>query len=240
MPEIEQASLRNRLLQAIPSDEFTRFFQPVLKPVALNLRQRLQTTNRRIEQVCFPEAGVASLLTIGADRRQAEVAIIGREGMTGGSLILGIDRSHCDIIVQVEGRGHAISTEDYRQVLDSAPGAFGCMQRYLHALTVQSAHCGLASAHGKIDERLARWLLMVHDRMDGDAMSITHENMALMLGVRRAGVTIAIQQFETKGLVKAERGLVRIVDRLGLETCANAFYGLPEAEIKRLFPTLAA
>jgi CRP-like cAMP-binding protein len=231
-----QGLLRNRLLQAIPSEEFARFLQPVLKPASLNLRQRLQSTNRRIEQVYFFESGVASLMAIGAERRQAEVAIIGREGMTGCSLLLGVDRSHCDIVVQVEGEGHMISVEDLRQVLATAPGAVACMQRYVHALAVQTAHCGLASAHGKIEERLARWLLMVHDRMDGHAMSITHENMALMLGVRRAGVTIAIQQFEAKGLVKAERGLVRILDRAGLETCANGFYGLPEAEIERLFP----
>ena len=209
--------------------------QPILKPASLALRQRLQSTNRRIEQVYFLESGVASVLAIGSDRRQAEVAIIGREGMTGSSLLHGIDRSHCDIAVQIEGKAHAIPTEEFRRIMAAAPSIAECMHRYAHALTIQLAHNGLASTHGKIDERLARWLLMVHDRMDGDEMSITHENIALMLGVRRAGVTIAIQQFEANGLIDAGRGVVRIVDRVGLQACANGFYGLPEAESQRLF-----
>lgn len=202
----------------------------------LNLRQRLQSTNRRVEHVYFVETGVLSVLAVGADRRQVEVALIGREGMTGCNLIYGIDKSPCDIVVQVAGQGFAIAAEDFRKLMATAAGFASCVNRFAHGLSIQILHGGLASAHGKIDERLARWLLMVHDRIDGDEMSITHETMALMLGVRRAGVTISIQQLEAVGAIRAARGLVCILDRPKLEACSKGLYGQPELELARLFP----
>ena len=100
---------------------------------------------------------------------------------------------------------------------------------------IQANYTALANARGCIGERLARWLLMARDRLDSDEMILTHEFLALMLGVRRAGVSEALRDFEKKGLVETARGSVTIMDREGLEESANGLYGLPEAEYERLF-----
>jgi CRP-like cAMP-binding protein len=92
----------------------------------------------------------------------------------------------------------------------------------------------LANAEGRIDQRLARWLLMAHDRSPGDSLRLTHDFLALMLGVRRAGVTIALHQLESEGLISTARGTIRINDRAGLEQSAGGFYGAPERELNRL------
>ena len=110
--------------------------------------------------------------------------------------------------------------------------------RYAHVFAVQSGYTALANAHGKLEERLARWLLMAQDRVGDDELLLTHEFLSLMLGVRRAGVTVALQRFERSGLIVANRGSVTIKDRDGLEENANGLYGAPEAEYERLFAAL--
>jgi CRP-like cAMP-binding protein len=108
--------------------------------------------------------------------------------------------------------------------------------RFAHVFAVQASYTALANARGTIEERLARWLLMAQDRIGSDVLELTHEFLALMLGVRRAGVTIALQHFENNGILQTARGAVTIADREGLEDCANGLYGQPEAEFERLFP----
>jgi CRP-like cAMP-binding protein len=100
---------------------------------------------------------------------------------------------------------------------------------------IQAAHTALANGRAKIEERLARWLLMAHDRADGDELAVTHEFLSIMLGVRRPGVTVALNTLETRGLVRGERATVVILDRKGLIEMTNGFYGTPEAEARRLF-----
>jgi CRP-like cAMP-binding protein len=102
--------------------------------------------------------------------------------------------------------------------------------KFVHVFGVQSAYTALANAHGKIEERLARWLLMAQDRIGEDELILTHEFLSLMLGVRRAGVTVALQHFESTGLISTSRGSITIKDRDGLEESANGLYGTPEAE----------
>ena len=99
---------------------------------------------------------------------------------------------------------------------------------------IQTAHTALANGQAKVEERLARWLLMAHDRADGNELSLTHEFLALMLSVRRAGVTVALQLAESQGLISAKRGLIYVKDRAGLKKIANGLYGIPEAEYRRL------
>ena len=99
---------------------------------------------------------------------------------------------------------------------------------------VQTAHTALANGRAKLEERLARWLLMAHDRLDGDAVPLTHEFLAVMLGVRRAGVTVALHSFERRGFIATRRGQLTVINRPGIEQVAGSFYGIPEAELKRL------
>ena len=210
--------------------------QPHLEKVPLTFRQRLQSLNRTIRNVYFPESGIASVVAVGGgEHRQAEVAAVGREGMTGLPVVHGTDRSPCDVFIQVEGDGRCITADKLRKVRDQSITLLRCLLRYAHAFGIQSNYTALANARGGLGERLARWLPMARDRLDSDEMILTHEFLALMLGVRRAGVSEALQAFENRGLVETARGSVTIKDRDGLEECANGLYGPPEAEYDRLF-----
>lgn len=225
----------NLVLRCLSNDDLA-LIQPYLAPVELSLRKRLQSVNRKIRAVYFPESGLGSVVTVsGGERRQAEVGIIGREGMTGLAIAHGTDRSPCEIFVQVEGKAQCISADDLREVLDRRPSIHRCLLRFAHVFGVQSSYTALANAHGTVEERCARWLLMSHDRLATDELHLTHEFMALMLGVRRAGVTTALGHLERRGLIATARGTVTIVDRDGLEEGANGLYGVPEAELERLF-----
>jgi CRP-like cAMP-binding protein len=226
---------RNLLLDHLTDRDFA-LLEPKLQSVPLAFRQQLQQTGRRINTAYFIESGIASKVTMaGGSRQQTETALIGREGMTGGSLLYGVDRSPWDIFIQAEGEAQSISAADLRDALDKSVSLHRALLRYAFVFTLQIAHTAVANAHAKLEERLARWLLMTQDRIEERHMLLTHEFMALMLGVRRAGVTVALQDFEDRGLIKHARGSVTILDRDGLIEMSNGFYGAPEAEAERLF-----
>jgi CRP-like cAMP-binding protein len=226
---------RNRILNAMSNTDLA-LLQPHLEAVPLKFRQRLQSSNRSIINVYFPESGIASVVVVGGgEDRQAEVAVVGREGMTGLAVVHGTDRSPCDIFMQVEGDGQCIAAPKLREAIHQSASLLRCLLHYAHAFGIQANYTALTNARGCIGERLARWLLMARDRLDSDEMILTHEFIALMLGVRRAGVSEALQDFEKRGLVETARGSVTILDRHGLEECANGLYGPPEAEYERLF-----
>jgi CRP-like cAMP-binding protein len=228
------ATRRNRILNVLSSSDMA-LLAPHLEPVPLKFRQRLQTGNRLIKAAYFPGSGLASVVAVGSgERRQAEVAMIGYEGMTGIPIVLGTDRSPYDVFMQVEGRGHCIDAEMLRKLLQKSPSMLKCFLRFAHAFDVQSGYTSLANAQGKLEQRLARWLLMADDRIEGPELLLTHEFLALMLGVRRAGVTLALQHLESKGLLETRRGAVIVVDRDGLKESADGLYGAPEAEYERL------
>jgi CRP-like cAMP-binding protein len=113
------------------------------------------------------------------------------------------------------------------------------MLKSAQAFMIQTAHTALANGRAKLEERLARWLLMAHDRMDTDAVPLTHEFLAVMLGVRRAGVTVALHSFEQRGYIAMRRGQLTLINRSGIEQVAGSFYGIPEAELKRLMAEVA-
>lgn len=211
---------RNGILAALSRTDLAP--QPHLEPVPLVFRQRLQSANRRIKTIYFPEGGLASVVAIGGgERRQAEVAVIGREGMTGVPIVLGAERSSCEIFMQVEGHGQCIAAEDLGKATEQSATLLRCLMRFVHVFAVQASYTALANARGNIEERLARWLLMAQDRLESDVLELTHEFLALMLGVRRAGVTTALGHFERRGVIETARGAVTVKDRDGLHECAN-------------------
>ena len=224
---------RNRLLNSLSNADLA-LLQPHLRAEPLKFRQRIQSANRNIKTVYFPESGLGSVVAIGnGDRRQAEVAVIGREGTTGVPVVNGADRSPCEVFMQVEGEGQAIATENLKDAMRESASLLQCFLRFSHVLAVQGSYTALANS--QIEERLARWLLMAHDRLETNELLLTHDFLALMLGVRRAGVTAALGEFDDRRLVRTSRGAITIVDRDGLEECANGLYGTPEAEYERLF-----
>lgn len=236
MEKQARSTAQNRLLASL-SEADRASLQSHFEPVKLRVRQRLQSRNRRVKAIYFLESGIASVVAIAQGSHvQAEVGIVGREGMVGLPAILGGERANSEIFIQVEGHGQCIPTEDLLKVMNDRPRILAVFLRYLHVFLVQVSFTALANAHGKIEERLARWLLMSQDRVGEGELRLTHEFLALMLGVRRAGVTVALKQFERKGLIAAARGAISIRDRNGLEETAHGLYGMPEAEYEKLFP----
>jgi CRP-like cAMP-binding protein len=201
---------------------------------SLNLGKSIEKPNRRIEAIYFPESGIVSVVAVQAKETEVEVGLIGREGMTGLPIVCGDDRTPHSTYVQVAGAGHCIPAADLASALGTSRSLRDLLLKYFQAFAVQTAHTAICNARSRLDQRLARWLLMAHDRVDTDVLPLTHEFLSLMLGVRRAGVTEALHALKTRRLVAADRGQITIRDRKGLERVAGQAYGTPEAEYRRL------
>jgi CRP-like cAMP-binding protein len=230
-----RSGLRNRLLGALSDNDFA-LIQPHLEPLRLEFRKHLQSSNRTVKAIYFPDTGLASVVAVGGEGKQTEVGVIGNEGMTGLPVVLGADRSPCEVFMQVEGDGHSITAANLDLLISDSPTIFRMMLLFAHVFLVQASYTALANAKGSLEARLARWLLMAQDRLGANELLLSHEFLALMLGVRREGVTIAVQHFETQGLISSAKGSITIEDRDGLQEEANGLYGVPEAEYERLFP----
>jgi CRP-like cAMP-binding protein len=206
---------------------------PHMEKVVLGVRDPIENANVSIKHVYFPDRGIISVVTKSGDE-QIEAGVIGREGMSGTAVVLGNHRSPNDAYVQIAGAAHRITAKRLRVALDESKTLHQRMQLYAHVFMVQIAQTAFANGAALIEERLARWLLMAHDRQDDDDLHLTHEFVAVMLGVRRSGVTDALHTLEGAGLVRARRGVVRIINRKGLVALAGRIYGVPEAEYRRL------
>src|SRR5215212_1236880 len=221
----QQSALRNQLLARLAPEDFAPL-QRLLEPVELELRRVLIEPNKPIEHVYFHERGYTSITTNGQGNK-IELGLIGREGMVGVPIALGVRISPLQFFVQLAGDGLRIASEDLEEVIDERPSLHRVLLRYAQVMSVQTSGTAFANAEHTVETRLARWLLMCHDRVDGDDILITHEFMAMMLGVRRAGVTPAIHGLEGDGLIQAQRAVITILDRKGLEELADSAYGLP-------------
>jgi CRP-like cAMP-binding protein len=222
----------NRLLSRLPRRDFG-LLAPHLMPVDLPLRKCLETPDRAIEHVYFPESGFASVVSAGAD--QVEVGIIGREGMTGLAVVLGTDRTPNGTFIQNAGTGLMMAATELRRLMKISVPLRDMLTLYAHTFLIQATQTARANGRSKIEERLARWLLMAHDRLESDELVITHEFLSMMLGVRRPGVTIALSFLEKTALITTHRGVISIIDRRGLKRTANGAYGVSETEFNRVF-----
>ena len=227
-------TIRNHLLASLSSQDYA-LLEPHLTKVEFPTRQPFETCNKPIDTVLFPVDGIVSIVAK-TNHEQAEAGIVGREGMTGIPIILGDDRWSNDALIQVAGSGLRIAATDLRQAMERSADMRTRFLAFVQAFLGQTTQTALANARGNVGMRLARWLLMAHDRLDGDELRLTHEFMALMLGVRRAGVTATVRELESKGLIVAERGLIVVADRKGLVRLADRLYGISEAEYRRLIP----
>jgi CRP-like cAMP-binding protein len=233
MTKVTQFPFGNRLLCRLsPSD--LELLTPQLKPVVLRLRQDLERPNEPIRDVYFPDAGIVSVVATNPDASRVETGVIGCEGVSGIAVMLGNDRSPHSTYVQGAGRGMRMSAAELRRAMKASPSLQTLLHKYVQTFIVQTAHTAIANARATLPQRLARWLLMAHDRVQIDQLLLTHEFLALMMGVRRAGVTETLHGLEHRGLVEAARGEVTIRNRRGLEKLAGGYYGVPEAEYRRL------
>src|SRR5215210_374765 len=233
MSQLQQTAVRtivkrNQLLAALTSEDFD-LLDPHFERVPLNFRDMLIEAKEPIQHVYFPERGIASILANTCEGR-IEVGLIGREGMVGVPVVLGIDRSPHAYLIQATGEAQRITTPDLRAVIAESPSLNARLLRYVHAMMVQTAQTAYANASFNIEARLARWILMTHDRLESDELPLTHEFLSMMRGVRRPGVTVAVQTLEGSGLIRASRGRITVLDRAKLEEVADEAYGVSEAE----------
>jgi len=229
----QQSSVRNRLLKALSPDDFA-LLQPHLQPVTTELRQPLIAPNTPIKQLFFPEVGFCSITTAAFDKK-VEVGIVGREGLVGAlPILLGADRTPHEMFIQSPGEVLSITTEALCAAVSQSASLHKLLLRSIQVQFLQTAQTAFANASLTIEVRLARWLLMCHDRLDGDELQITHEFLSMMLGTQRSSTTLAVQTLEGHGLIRARRGRISILDRETLEKVTDGSYGLPEAEFVRL------
>jgi CRP-like cAMP-binding protein len=233
-----KTTYRNSLLQRLSPNDLA-LLVPHLEPVALPLRTPLETAKAIIEYVYFLEDGIASIVAKIPKGRDTEVGLIGMEGMSGALVVLGGDRAVHDTYMQLAGRGFRMPAPALTAALAASNTLKALLLLYVQTLYIQTSYTALVNARSKLDERLARWLLMCQDRVRDDRFSITHEFMAVMLGVRRPGVTVAIQELEGRGLIRASRGEIVIRDRYGLFQMADGTYSEPEKEYERLIGNVA-
>ena len=216
---------RNRLLAALPAD-LLEALRPHLKPVQLTMREVVQEADQPIASVYFPDSGWFSMLVTMEDGDVIEVGQIGREGMLGLPVLMGTERDNLEAMVQGSGTAWRMDAREFRQQVEQAPDLRDLLMRFAmvhHAQVTRTAAC---NGRHRTEQRLARWLLMAHDRAETDTFPMTHDFIAMMLGVRRAGVSVAAGLLQEAGIIHYERGHMAVVDRPGLEKAACECYGI--------------
>ncbi|MCF1478982.1 Crp/Fnr family transcriptional regulator [Agrobacterium vitis] len=230
----QHASLfENRLLRALsPAD--LHLLVPSLERVQLSLRQSLETAHQPIDRVYFLESGLGSVVASKDGGTTVEVGLFGRDGMTGTSIALGDTESPFDCFTQMDGSAMRISADNLRKAMSKSIAVTDLLIHYARSLGIQTTYTALANGQIKLEERLARWILMVDDRVDHGSFLVTHEFLAMMLGVRRPGVTVALQILESSHLIRSQRGEIVVKDREGLIRLTKGTYGPSEEEYERL------
>ncbi len=211
-------AIANRLLAGLPMAELDQLCRH-LAPVRLVRGQVLIERGQAAEHVFFIENGIATLLAqADADKAAVQVAMIGREGMVGGLALLdGASPPCARAVMQVPGGALRIPVAHLRRIMDASPAVRDAAMRFVQSLTRQVMQAAAWNASRTLRERCVHWLLMAHERVDGDDLPVTHEALSALLGVRRSGVTVAAAALQEEGLVRTSRGRVRILDRAGLE-----------------------
>lgn len=226
-----QSDFSNQMIRLMAAEDF-EFFRRHFEPVTLSPRQLLVQRNAPVPFIYFPEDGQLSILGKLQGSEPMEVAMVGREGMTN---MAPAKKVPLETIVQVEGQGHRLSRQLFADRMTESAKLTLLESQWQHTLMLQIAFSALAHSSRTVEERLARYLLMVHDRINGDELPLVHEYIAWMLGVRRAGITNAAGALRAAGAIETGRGLVRIIDRQALFERANGSYGQPEFEYEQIF-----
>ena len=227
--------LRNRLLGALPADDLRRLRRH-LEPVLLSHGKVLFEIGEPLRRVYFMEAGVVSLVSVFSDGTCAEMAAVGREGVVAVSALLGGDLALGRYVVQIPGAALAMDAGRFRNALQHEPKLRAACQAYAQAFFGQILHNVACNAAHSVERRCARWLLMSHDRADGDTIALTQEYLAEMLGVRRQTVTGVARALQRAELIGYRRGMITGLDRPGLEAAACECYRLTRDLYEDLLP----
>jgi len=231
-PQIAPVS-QNRLLAALPREELERL-TPHFQHLPLVFKEHLFEAGEQVEFIYFPLSGVISMIASTENGSSVEVGIVGREGMTGVSVVLGDDISGLRGVVQVGGSALKLSAVALRAELRREAELRSALLRYSRFALAQATQSAVCNRLHSLEQRCARWLLGMRDRAGTDTFSMTHEFLAYMLGVRRPGVTVAAQALQQAGLVRYARGRLTILDGAGLEASACECYRVLKSELARL------
>ncbi len=232
-PPAESAPPLNRLLAALPPEALARL-RPALVPAELHLREVLHAPGGPIAAVHFPETGYASAMAYLEDGDAAEVGLICYDGVVGLPVLLGADHDDIEAMAQCPGTALRVEAAAFRDALERVPAFRPLLLR--HALVHHGQVARTAACNGRhhTDRRLARWLLMAHDRVKQDRFPMSREFLSMMLGVRRAGITVAAGQLQKAGFIRYERGHMEVTDRPGLESACCECYGVVRRAYDRL------
>lgn len=233
MTPILQSSSRNALIRALSAGGFAAL-APRLARVDLDEGDRLAGNEEAIDAVWFPESAVVSCTDVIGEGCRVELGMIGYEGMVGWPLLLECTTSPYDFVVQVGG-GTALRADAdvFAATCRYVPEAAALFRRYIGAFTVQIGRTAVSNLRDPVEQRLSRWLLMCHDRMEGDEIDLTHKSIAITLGVRRASVTDGLHNLEGERMISTRRGRIVISDRGKLRRLAGEGYGHAEAHYNR-------
>src|SRR5271166_972858 len=221
---------RNRLLLALPSRNL-KLLTPELEHILCQRGQILMDADSPLDHIFFPDDGVVSVVAVYANGSVIEMATIGREGCTGMQAFFGAKTSSVRLLVQIPGSAAKMSRAACAQAMEAMPSFRNLMSAYVHAFLEQVLVSVACNGAHSLQERLARWLLMMRDRSDGDALPITQNLLAEMLGVQRPTITNAARELERTGLIARGRRQVTILDRAGLGKAACECYQLVRSRI---------
>jgi len=214
----------NLLLRALPPESARRLFDE-LATIDTPSRTELYEPGDTVNRVYFPLDSVISM-TAPVSATWGEVATVGQEGMIGLPALFGTDMANMRFFVQIGGRIAVAPAHRFIELLKSDEALRTVMLRYAHAMFTQIGQSVVCNQRHSLRQRCARWLLMTHDRVPGDQFHLTHEYLAVMLGVRRAGVTVAAGNLQKAGLIRYRRGEITITNRAGLEEVSCECYRL--------------
>lgn len=229
-----QGTYINRFLRGLSAED-QLLLEPHLEYVELPLGKHLEVASEAVDFVYFPINGIASTTyDEGGESQRIEIGLVGREGFTGISVILADGRSPNGTVMQVGGDGYRIESAQFLDAVRQSATLQRKALNFMHVMFIQASQTALSNRRARLEERLARWLLMSSDRLDSPSLNLTNKFLSIMLGVRRASVTEALQSLEGEGIIKAQRVHIRIVERPALVRLANEYYGVPEREYERL------
>jgi CRP-like cAMP-binding protein len=236
-PREQSAAPRtNTILGALPGEEFQRL-SVELEPVSLPRDTVLEDPDSPIEWVYFPVAGVASMVALGTDGESVDTTMVGREGMTGLAVFLGTGQMPVRTMVQVPLTAYRLPSRALRTELEQGGRLVNLLQRYTQVVMVSMAQLILCNRVHRLDQRAARWLLQVDERIEEAPFDVTQEFLAEMIGTQRPSVSLAVRQFKDAGLISYSRGRIIIRNRKGLLERACGCISVMHEEERRLRET---
>lgn len=224
---------RNGLLRRLPRTDLQRL-SSMFEPVPLRARRLLHPAGSEMTHVYFIERGLVSVLASISPTKAIETWLVGPEGLTGIPLILGSTMTVHRRVVQVDGVALRMHFDCLREAMHDVPGFHDLLLRYVGSVLVATSQLAACNAGHSVSERLARWLLLAHDRCESDELPLTHDMLSRMVGVRRASITERLNELARRGVISTGRGVVRIEDRKGLQSCSCRCYRILRRDYDRL------